>query len=28
MKSGNVKDIVAKLTGTGATSEAQPGAGH
>lgn len=28
MKSGNVKDIVARLTGTGATSEAQSGAGH
>ena len=28
MKSGNVKDIVAKLTGTGAASEAQSGAGH
>lgn len=28
MKSGNVKDIVARLTGTGAPSEAQSGAGH
>ena len=28
MKSGNVKDIVAKLTGTGAPSEAQSGAGN
>ncbi|MCA9419384.1 MAG: universal stress protein UspA, partial [Nitrospira sp.] len=28
MKTGNVKDIVAKLTGTGAPSEAQSGAGH
>lgn len=28
MKSGNVKDIVARLTGTGAASEAQSGAGH
>lgn len=28
MKSGNVKDIVARLTGTGATSEAKSGAGH
>ena len=27
MKSGNVKDIVARLTGSGATSEAQSGAG-
>jgi translation initiation factor 2 alpha subunit (eIF-2alpha) len=28
MKTGNVKDIVAKLTGTGAPSEAQSGAGN
>ena len=28
MKSGNVKDIVARLTGTGTPSEAQSGAGH
>ena len=28
MKSGNVKDIVARLTGTGAQSEAQSGAGQ
>ncbi len=28
MKTGNVKDIVAKLTGTGASSEAQSGAGN
>lgn len=28
MKTGNVKDIVAKLTGAGAPSEAQSGAGH
>jgi hypothetical protein len=28
MKTGNVKDIVAKLTGTGSPSEAQSGAGN
>ncbi|MEJ2230056.1 MAG: universal stress protein [Nitrospirales bacterium] len=28
MKTGNVKDIVARLTGTGTPSEAQSGAGH
>ncbi len=28
MKTGNVKDIVSRLTGTGAPSEAQSGAGH
>ena len=28
MKTGNVKDIVAKLTGAGAPSEAQSGASH
>jgi hypothetical protein len=28
MKTGNVKDIVAKLTGTGTPSEAKSGAGN
>ena len=28
MKTGNVKDVVSRLTGTGAPSEAQSGAGH